>query len=55
MILDGATCRPRELGDVRDALGVLGVALVCPDCSACPGVAEGRVNEEDDVLVVNGR
>ena len=23
VILDGATCRPRELGDVRDVLSVL--------------------------------
>ena len=23
MMLDGATCRPRELGDVRDVLSVL--------------------------------
>ena len=30
VILGGATCRLRELGDVRDVLGVLGVALVVP-------------------------
>ena len=30
MILDGATCRLRELGDVRDGLSVLGVDLVVP-------------------------
>ena len=30
VILHGATCRLRELGDVRDVLGVLGVALVVP-------------------------
>ena len=30
MILDGATCRLRQLGDVRDVLGFLGVALVVP-------------------------
>ena len=30
VILDGATCPLRELGDVRDVLGVLGVALVVP-------------------------
>ena len=30
VILDGATCRLKELGDVRDVLGVLGVALVVP-------------------------
>ena len=28
VILDGATCRLIELGDVRDVLSVLGVALV---------------------------
>ena len=28
----------------------------CPDCSACSGVVvEGRVNEEEDVLVVHGK
>ena len=27
VILDGATCRLRQLGDVRDVLGVLGVWL----------------------------
>ena len=30
VILDGATSRVKELGDVRDVLGVLGVALVVP-------------------------
>ena len=30
VILDGATCRLSELGDVRDVLGVLGVDLVVP-------------------------
>ena len=30
VILDGAACRLRELGDVRDVLGVLGVVLVAP-------------------------
>ena len=30
VILDGATYRLRELGDVRDVLGVLGVALLVP-------------------------
>ena len=45
VILDGAACRLGELGEVDDVLG---------DC-ACSGVlVEGRVNEEDDVLVVNG-
>ena len=29
-MLDGATCRLRELGDVRDVRSVLGVALVIP-------------------------
>ena len=30
MILDGAACRLRELGDVRDVRGVFGVAHVGP-------------------------
>ena len=31
------------------------VLSCCPDCSACSGVVvEGRVNEEEDVLVVHG-
>ena len=30
VILDGATCRLRELGDMREVLSVLGVALVVP-------------------------
>ena len=30
MILDGATCRLSELGDVQDVLGVVGVDLVVP-------------------------
>ena len=30
VILDGAACRPRELGDVHDVLGVLGVDHVVP-------------------------
>ena len=30
VILDGAACRLRELGDVHDVLGVLGVVLVVP-------------------------
>ena len=30
VILDGATCRLKELGDVRDVLGVLGVDRVVP-------------------------
>ena len=30
VILDGATCRLKELGGVRDLLSVLGVALVVP-------------------------
>ena len=30
VILDGATCRLRELGDVRDVWSVLGVAFVVP-------------------------
>ena len=35
-------------GDVGDVLGVLGDGRVVP-------IVEGRVNEEDDVLVVNDR
>ena len=35
---------------------VHGVLGGCPDCCACSGVVvEGRVNEEGEVLVVNGR
>ena len=49
VILDGAACRLGELGDVHDVLGVLGVDSACSSV-----VVEGRVNEEDDVLVVNG-
>ena len=49
VILDGATCRLRELGDVRNVLSVL------TDCAACSCVIGGRVNEEDEVLVVKGR
>ena len=30
VILDGAACRLRELGDVRDVLGVLGVENIVP-------------------------
>ena len=30
VILDGAACRLRELGDVHDVLGVLGVDHVVP-------------------------
>ena len=37
VILDGATCRPRELGDVRDVLSVLVVVV-------------GYVGEEEEVL-----
>ena len=56
VILDGAACRLREPGDVHDVLGVSWSRSCCPDCSACSGVVvEGRVNEEDDVLVANGR
>ena len=44
VILEGAACRLRGLGEVDDALGVPGVDRV----------VERRVNEEDDVLVVNG-
>ena len=56
VILDGATRRLRELGDVHDVLGVLGDDRVVPDCAACSGVvAERRVDGEDDVLDVNGK
>ena len=56
MILDGAACRLGEPGEVQDVLGVLGVDRVVIVCSACSGVmVEGRVNEEDDVLEVNGK
>ena len=56
VILDVAARRLGEHGDVHDVLGVLGERSCCPDCAACSGVVvEGRVNEEDDVLVVNGR
>ena len=56
MIIDGAACRLGELGDVHDVLGVLGVDHVVPVVlrGSCV-VVEGRVNEEDDVLKVNGR
>ena len=50
VVLDGADCRLGDLGEV-DVLGVLGDDRVVP--------IEERVlvsrNEEDDVLVVNGR
>ena len=48
VILDGAACRLRELGDVHDVLGVLGVDNVVP-------VVLRRATEEDDVLVVDGK
>ena len=55
VLLDSDAFRPGLLGEVDDGLGVLGRSC-CPDCSACSGVVvEGRVNEEGDVLVVNGR
>ena len=38
---DGATCRPRELGDVRD----------CTECSRC---VEGKVSEEEEVIMEDG-
>ena len=37
---------------MRDVLVVLGVALVVPKRAAYSCVAEGRVNEEDEVNVV---
>ena len=56
MILDGAARQLGDPGEVADALGVLGVDRGVPICSACSGVVvEGRVNEEEGVLVVNGK
>ena len=55
MILNGAACQLRELGDVRDVLGVPRSCSCCTDCAACSCVVEARVNEEDEVLVVKGR
>ena len=56
VLLDSDAFRPGLLGEVDDALGVLRVDRVVPDYSACSGVVvEGRVNEEEDVLVVRGR
>ena len=56
MVLDGATCRLGELGEVDDVPGCSWSRSCCPDCRACSGVVvEGRVNEEDDVLVVRGK
>ena len=40
MILDGAACRPSELGDVRDVLSVL--------------VVVRQVGEEEEVLMEEG-
>ena len=55
VILGGAACQMGEPGEVHDVLGVLGDDRG-PECAACSGVVvEGRVNEEDDVLVVNGK
>ena len=42
-----------QLGDVRDVRSVLGVALVEPILLRV--LAEGRVQEEDEVLVVKER
>ena len=54
--LDGAACRLGDPGEVHDVLGVLGVDRVVPIVvRVLVFVVEGRVNEEDDVLVVNGR
>ena len=48
--------RQSGLGEVDDVLGVLGDRSCCPTCSACSGVVvQGRVNEEENVLVVNGK
>ena len=54
VILDGAACRLGEHGDVHDVLGALGVDHLEPIVLRVLVVVEGRVNEEDDVLVVNG-
>ena len=54
VILDGAACRLRKLGDVRDVLGVLGVVHGVPIVLRVR-VTEARGNEEDDVLVVRDR
>ena len=54
VILDGAACRLGELGDVRDFLDVLGVDHFVSIVLRVL-VIEGRVNEEDDVLVISGR
>ena len=40
---------------MRDVLGVLGVVLVVPTVLRVLCVAEGRVDEEDEVLVVKGK
>ena len=55
VILDGATCRLREFGDVLDVLSVVGSCSCCTDCAACSGVKEGRVNLEDELLVVKSK
>ena len=56
VILDGAACRLGEPGDVHDVLGVLGADRVVPIVlRVLCVVVEGRMNEEDDVLVGNGR
>ena len=44
VVLDGAACRLGGLGEVADVLAA---------CSCV--VIEGRVNEEDDVLVVRNK
>ena len=56
VVLDGAAYRLGDLGEVDDALGVLGADRVVPIVvRVLVVVVEGRVNEEDDVLVVNER
>ena len=50
------TCRLGEPVDVDDVLGVLGVDPVVPVVLRVLGVVvKDKINEEDDVLVVNGR
>ena len=44
------------IGEVESCTGCSWSRSCCPDCCACSGVVvEGRVNEEEDVLVVHGR
>ena len=53
VVLDGVAFRLVVLGEVDDALCVLGVDRVVP--IVCSGVVvEGSLNEEEKVLVVHG-